>query len=259
MIDSQHRARKRFGQNFLHDPGIITRIVNAINPGPHDNLIEIGPGQGAITFPLLAICKKIQAVELDRDLIALLESNKPTDTELTIHSQDALKTDFCALAGDRPARIVGNLPYNISTPLLFHLLTQSNCIQDMHFMLQKEVVERMAATAGGNNYGRLSVMLQYHCDVEPLFTIGPGAFNPPPKVDSAFVRLIPHKQPPVTINSYDSFATLVKQAFAQRRKTLRNNLKPLLNDEQIVAAAIDPGIRAERLSLQDFARLANLL
>ncbi len=254
-----HRARKRFGQNFLHDPGIIGRIIASINPKPGDNLIEIGPGQGAITFPLLNLCQAMQVVELDRDLIAILNETKPADTTLTIHNQDALKTDFCQLAGERPARVIGNLPYNISTPLLFHLLTQAQCIEDMHFMLQKEVVDRMAAGPGDNNYGRLSVMLQYHCDVESLFTIGPGAFNPAPKVDSAFVRLIPHAQPPVTINSYRNFEALVKQAFSQRRKTLRNNLKPLLSGDQIAALDIDPGIRAEQLSLAQFARLANQL
>jgi len=198
-------------------------------------------------------------VELDRDLIAFLGKAKPAGSELIIHNQDALKTDFCALAGDHLVRILGNLPYNISTPLLFHLLTQKHCIQDMHFMLQKEVVERMAAAPGSSSYGRLSVMIQFHCRVEPLFIIGPDAFRPAPKVDSAVVRLTPHATPPVAVNDEQVFSDLVRQAFSQRRKTLRNNLKNLLDADAIQVLGIDPGIRAERLALNDFARLANRL
>jgi 16S rRNA (adenine1518-N6/adenine1519-N6)-dimethyltransferase len=253
-----HRPRKRFGQNFLHDPGIIQRIVGAIDPQPGDNLVEIGPGQGAITLELLAILKNMHAVELDRDLVGPLAERCAGVGELTIHNVDALKFDFSALASkEHPLRVVGNLPYNISTPILFHLLDQSEHIRDMHFMLQKEVVERMAAGPGSKTYGRLSVMLQARCRVESLFTIGPGAFNPPPKVESAFVRLVPYQEPPCRIDEWHVFAELVNQAFSQRRKTLRNCLKSLLSAEQIAEVGVDPGTRPEQLGLEDFANLAN--
>ncbi len=253
-----HTPRKRFGQNFLHDRGIIERIVAAIDPRPDQDIIEIGPGQGAITLPLLTRCGRLQAIELDRDLLAPLQAAAAPAGELVLHNLDALKTDFCALRrGEQPLRVVGNLPYNISTPLLFHLLTQADCIHDMHFMLQKEVVDRMAADPGGDAYGRLSVMLQYRCAVVPLFTIGAGAFRPPPKVESAFVRLLPHRTPPVRILDEQIFAKLVQSAFAQRRKTLRNTLKGMLSAENISALGIDPQIRAEQLNLESFALLAN--
>ena len=255
-----HRPRKRFGQNFLHDPGIIQRIVAAIDPQPGDNLVEIGPGQGAITLELLAILQKMQAVELDRDLLEPLSRRCAPVGDLVIHNADALKFDFTALASpERPLRVVGNLPYNISTPILFHLLDQSDNIKDMHFMLQKEVVERMASGPGSKIYGRLSVMLQARCRVDALFTIGPGAFNPPPKVDSAFVRLTPHLSPPCRIDDWERFSQLVNQAFSQRRKTLRNSLRKLLDVEQIEAAGIDPTTRPEQLGLIEFAALANRL
>jgi len=252
-----HRPRKRFGQNFLHDPGIIGRIVTAIRPLPDEHLVEIGPGQGAITLPLLEAAGRLTVIELDRDLIQPLQNRCRTAGELTVHNTDALRFDFCGLAGDSALRIVGNLPYNISTPLLFHLLGQRGCIQDMHFMLQKEVVERMAAGPGSGQYGRLSVMLQYRCRVSPLFSIGPDAFTPPPKVESAFVRLEPFAQPPVNVTDEAVFATVVRQAFAQRRKTLRNALRGLLDAEEISAAGIDPGLRAETLGLEAFAALAD--
>lgn len=253
-----HLARKRFGQNFLHDPGVIEKIVAAIRPLPGQDLVEIGPGQGAITLPLLAACGRLQAVELDRDLLEPLQATAASVGELVLHNRDALRTDFCALRqGERPLRILGNLPYNISTPLLFHLLDQADCIEDMHFMLQKEVVERMAAGPGDAAYGRLSVMLQYRCAVIPLFTIGPGAFRPPPKVDSAFVRLTPHRAPPVEVADETLFARIVQQAFGQRRKTLRNTLKGILDDTDFAALGIDPQVRAEQLDLASFAQLAN--
>lgn len=253
-----HTPRKRFGQNFLHDRSVIERIVTTIDPRPGQDIVEIGPGQGAITLPLLAACGRLQAVELDRDLLEPLRAAAAGAGELILHSRDALRLDFCALRrGDERLRIVGNLPYNISTPLLFHLLGQATCIADMHFMLQKEVVERMAATAGSEAYGRLSVMLQYRCAVTPLFNIGPGAFRPPPKVESAFVRLVPHAVPPVAVRDEQRFAVLVRQAFSQRRKTLRNTLKGLLDADAITAAGIDPQVRAEQLDLAAFARLAN--
>jgi len=252
-----HAPRKRFGQNFLHDPGIIGRIVDAVRPLPDEHLVEIGPGQGAITLPLLEAAGRLTAIELDRDLVQPLQNRCRNAGELTVHSADALRFDFCSLADDAALRIVGNLPYNISTPLLFHLLDQSRCIRDMHFMLQKEVVERMAARPGGGQYGRLSVMLQYRCKVSPLFIIGPGAFTPPPKVDSAFVRLEPFDRPPVQVTDETVFAAVVRQAFAQRRKTLRNALRGLLDADEIRLAGIDPALRAETLDLEAFAALAN--
>ena len=254
-----HRPRKRFGQNFLHDPQVIQRIVASIRPQQGQHMVEIGPGEGALTGELLPLLGQLDVVELDRDLIPLLESKLSTLGELRIHQADALKFDFCQLSpGPAQLRVVGNLPYNISTPLLFHLLEMGHCIKDMHFMLQKEVVERITAQPGSGQYGRLSVMMQYHCQTEMLFTVGPGAFRPAPKVDSAIVRLTPYRQPPVEVNP-DSLAKLVARAFAQRRKTLRNNLKGLLDTDAIEAAGIDPGIRPERLSLEEFARLANAL
>lgn len=253
-----HIPRKRFGQNFLHDPSVIQKIVAAINPQPGQDIIEIGPGQGAITLPLLAACGRLQAVELDRDLLSPLQQAAANLGELTLHNRDALRTDFCALRPGEPRlRVVGNLPYNISTPLLFHLLEQAECVEDMHFMLQKEVVERMAASPGSDAYGRLSVMLQYRCRVTPLFAIGPGAFRPPPKVESAFVRLLPYRALPIQVSDEAMFARIVKQAFGQRRKTLRNTLKGMLDDADFAALGIDPQIRAEQLDLATFARLAD--
>ncbi len=254
-----HRARKRFGQNFLHDPGVIQRIIQAVSPQPGQHLVEIGPGQGAITLPLLRACGHLDVVELDRDLIEPLAEKTAALGELVIHQNDALKFDFAALAGEQKLRIVGNLPYNISTPLLFHLLEQTGYIQDMHFMLQKEVVERMAAAPGSGTYGRLSVMIQYHCRVEPLFRIGPGAFRPAPRVESAFVRLTPWPRPPAGVDDYACLSTVVRQAFAQRRKTLRNTLKGLLTEADIRDSDCDPAARPETINLQQYAALANRL
>ncbi|VAX10223.1 SSU rRNA (adenine(1518)-N(6)/adenine(1519)-N(6))-dimethyltransferase [hydrothermal vent metagenome] len=253
-----HKPRKRFGQNFLHDPAVISHIISSIAPRTGDRLVEIGPGQGAITKELLKAAGRLDAVELDRDLIEPLARNCGALGELIIHCADALQFDFHQLAADdQPLRVIGNLPYNISTPILFHLLDQADCIQDMHFMLQKEVVKRMAAEPGSKAYGRLSVMLQAKCMVIPLFDIGPGAFKPAPKVDSAFVRLQPHQKPPVQIDDYDIFTQVVTQAFAQRRKTLRNSLRELIDADSMQALGIDPTLRAERLSLDQFALLAN--
>ena len=252
-----HTPRKRFGQNFLHDPAVIGRIVQAIDPRPGDTVVEIGPGKGAITLPLLQAAGKLDVVELDRDLVGPLAEKCRDIGTLAIHNSDALSFDFCKLSAGGMLRIVGNLPYNISTPLLFFLLEQHACIQDMHFMLQKEVVERMAAQPGSGSYGRLSVMLQYRCKVMPLFNIGPGAFNPPPKVESAFVRLLPYARPPVTVDDEAVFSELVRQAFSQRRKTLRNTLRTLLDVDEIITAGVDPAARAEMLGLAEFAGLAN--
>ena len=253
-----HRPRKRFGQNFLHDAGVIRRIVSGIAPKPGDRLVEIGPGQGAITRELLRALGEMDAVELDRDLIGPLAQLCAPLGKLRIHNLDALGFDFCSLAqADRPLRVVGNLPYNISTPLLFHLLNQAACIRDMHFMLQREVVERMAAEPGGKAYGRLSVMLQARCEAMPLFVIGPDAFTPAPKVESAFVRLEPHRTARYRIDDYPLFRRLVAAAFSQRRKTLRNALADLMTEAEIRHAGQTPGARAEQLSVAAFAALAN--
>jgi 16S rRNA (adenine1518-N6/adenine1519-N6)-dimethyltransferase len=252
-----HRPRKRFGQHFLHDPAIIDRIVTAIHPQTDDNLVEIGPGQGAITLPLLRAAGELHVVELDRDLVGPLQQQARDAGKLTIHNTDALRFDFCGLAGSGPLRIVGNLPYNISTPLLFYLLEQSRCINDMHFMLQKEVVDRLAAEPGTGQYGRLSVMVQYRCEVTPLFTIGAGAFRPPPRVESAFVNLRPYHTLPVTVQDETVLAAVVRQAFSQRRKTLRNVLREMLDVDAMQALGIDPALRAEMLGIREFAALAN--
>jgi len=197
-----HRPRKRFGQHFLHDPGIIQRIVDTIDASEGERVVEIGPGLGAITQRLLRRTGSLDAVELDRDLIPRLTATCAGLGELRIHQADALEFDFCTLAAaPEKLRIVGNLPYNVSTPLLFRLVEQRHCIQDMHFMLQKEVVERIAASPGSKRYGRLTIMLAIYFEAEPLFHIGPGAFNPPPRVDSAFLRLAPHAVAPLRYHS----------------------------------------------------------
>ena len=255
----EHRPRKRFGQNFLRDRGVVQRILAALDPQPGETIVEIGPGLGALTRPLLERLPRLHVVELDRDLAARLRAEHSPE-RLSVHEADALKFDFCSLAASgKTLRLIGNLPYNISTPLLFHLLDQRRCVHDMLFMLQKEVVERMAAVPGGRDYGRLSVMIQSRMQVEKLFDVHPGAFHPPPKVDSSVVRLVPHATPPVTIRDAEGFAHLVKAAFAQRRKTLRNNLKGLLPAETIAALGIEPERRAETLTLAEFATLANAL
>lgn len=256
-----HHPRKRFGQNFLRDQDVIARIVKVIGPRPGDHLIEIGPGLGAITVPLLAHGIELDVIELDRDLIQDLERIEPPgDAILRIHNADALATDIRALSRHgRKLRIVGNLPYNISTPLLFHFIAQLDCIEDMHFMLQKEVVDRMAAGPGGREYGRLSVMVQYHCQVQRLFTIGPEAFSPQPKIDSSIVRLIPHQKPGIGARDYGAFSLLVETAFAYRRKTLRNALRGLATDEAFASAGIDPSLRAEQLQPVEFVRLSEAI
>lgn len=254
-----HRARKRFGQHFLQDASVVMRMVNAINPLPGDHIIEIGPGLGILTEALLAHVPKMDAVELDRDIIPILEERCRLLGQLSIHAADALRFDFASLKTDkRPLRVVGNLPYNISTPLMFHLLEFRHLIQDMHFMLQKEVVDRLAAQPGKKDYGRLSVIMQYHCQVESLFDVPPDAFNPPPKVDSAIVRLVPYETPPVEVQNLQALETIVTAAFSQRRKTLRNTLRNYLSAEQIAAQDIEPGRRAETISLDEFAALANV-
>ena len=255
-----HTPRKRFGQNFLHDHTIIYNIISSIQAKPDQHWVEIGPGQGALTEPLLKERLRLDVVELDRDLVVLLKQKFNQYPNLQIHSADALRFDFSSLAdGAEKLRIIGNLPYNISTPLMFHLLDNAYCIEDMHFMLQKEVVDRICAAPGSKKYGRLSVMMQYYCLPELLFEVPPESFDPAPQVMSAIVRLVPHKQPPVAVNDVSKLNRVVTQAFSQRRKTLRNSLKKLIAEEDIAALNIDPTLRAESISLAEFASLSNLL
>jgi 16S rRNA (adenine1518-N6/adenine1519-N6)-dimethyltransferase len=253
------RARKRFGQHFLHDPGVLARIVAAIDPKPGERVVEIGPGRGALTFPLLERCKRLEVIEIDRDLIPALQARAAGAGELVVHEADVLDVDFAALHGGGSAlRVCGNLPYNISTPLLFHLLESRTAIADMHFMLQKEVVDRILAPPGGKTYGRLTVMLAAACRAEGLFRVGRGAFQPPPAVDSAVVRLVPHAADPFPMPDPDRFARVVAAAFSMRRKTLRNSLRGLIDAAQFAAAGIDPGRRPETLAPAEFASLAAL-
>src|SRR5690606_36367815 len=247
------RARKRFGQNFLHDHGVIDRIVRAIAPRGGECLVEIGPGQGALTGPLLGANARLTAIELDRDLAAALRVRFAGHSGFVLHEADVLKFDFATI--DCPPgemRIVGNLPYNISTPLIFHLLEQRGRVRDMLFMLQREVVERMAAGPGDADYGRLSVMVQYHCRVEPLFGVPPSAFHPRPKVESAIVRLEPWRELPCAAPDPRALEQVVRTAFNQRRKTVRNALRALVTEERLAEIGIDPGLRPENLSLADY-------
>ncbi|HDS1531730.1 16S rRNA (adenine(1518)-N(6)/adenine(1519)-N(6))-dimethyltransferase RsmA [Stenotrophomonas maltophilia] len=250
-------AKKQLGQHFLADRHYIDKIVMAVNPKDGDRLVEIGPGQGAITLPLLRVHPKLTVIEFDRDLIAPLTAAAEPLGELTIVHRDVLRVDFTELADGQPIRLVGNLPYNISSPILFHALEHAAVIRDMHFMLQKEVVDRMAAGPGSKVYGRLSVMLQAYCQVTSLFVVPPGAFRPPPKVDSAVVRLVPRDPATININDHKRFAEVVKAAFGQRRKTLRNALNNVVSAEQFVAAGVRPDARAEQLDVAEFIALAN--
>ncbi len=253
-----HRPRKRFGQHFLHDPVVIGKIVRAVNPRPGELLVEIGPGLGAITAPLLERARTLHVVEIDRDLAASLQAGLVDRGTLIVHNVDALRFDFRTLAapGER-IRLVGNLPYNISTPLLFHLLEQRECIEDMHFMLQREVVRRMTADVGTKQYGRLTVMLSAYCRVERLFDIGPGAFRPAPRVHSSIVRVCPWRKAPFPLTDPAVFSAIVNRAFSKRRKTLKNALEGLLTESDILAAGADAGARPETLEPAMFAALAN--
>jgi|TARA_R110000744_G_scaffold22600_7_gene57754 16S rRNA (adenine1518-N6/adenine1519-N6)-dimethyltransferase len=253
-----HKARKRFGQNFLHDHGVIRHIVASIAPKKGQRLVEIGPGKGALTEGIISITERMDVVELDRDLIPILKVNLFRFPELTVHEADAMKFDFTSLRTEEQAiRVVGNLPYNISTPLIFHLLSQVSAIQDMHFMLQKEVVDRLSARPGDSLYGRLSVMAQYYCSVESLFIVGPESFDPAPKVDSAIVRMTPHKTLPHPVDDIKKLEDMVRTGFQQRRKTLRNNYKGVLDNDDFAALNIDPTLRPERLDVEDFVRITN--
>jgi 16S rRNA (adenine1518-N6/adenine1519-N6)-dimethyltransferase len=256
MSDAPHRPRKRFGQNFLHDPNVIDKIVHAIDPKPGEALVEIGPGQGALTYRLLQAAGALTAIELDRDLIAPLRDNAAAHGALELIEGDCLKVDFAALAQarGRPLRVVGNLPYYISTPIVFHLLESIEHIGDLHFMLQLEVVERMAAEPGSKTYGRLSVMVQDQCEVALKFRVPPGAFFPAPKVTSAIVALKPRLDR--SSENRERFEAVVRHAFGQRRKTLSNALKPLMSAVEIDRAGVDPQARAETLSVAQFRALA---
>ncbi|MGV6808717.1 MAG: 16S rRNA (adenine(1518)-N(6)/adenine(1519)-N(6))-dimethyltransferase RsmA [bacterium] len=265
----KYQTKKRFGQHFLHDPSVIHHLIQAIAPQPHDLMVEIGPGLGALSKPLFDYLQHLHLVEIDRDVIAWWQKQIHVLEKFTLHDYDALKFDFSqlikktaedSLKQPRTLRVVGNLPYNISTPLLFHLLTQKDDIIDMHFMLQKEVVDRLTADVGSKDYGRLSVMAQYHCQTDYLFFVPPEAFSPPPKVDSAVVRLIPWEsatQPHGVVNDEAVLANIVQTAFSKRRKTLRNALKDQVSVMQMEQAEVDPTLRPEMLSVSDFVRLAN--
>jgi len=253
-----HTPRKRFGQHFLQDQAVIQQIIAALSPKRDEHIVEIGPGQGALTLPLLPYLDQLEVIELDRDLIVDLA--KRGGKALEIHAADALTFDFASLKKDeRMLRVLGNLPYNISTPLMFHLLSFAPIISDMLFMLQKEVAYRLAAKANDDHYGRLSVMTQYHCQVDVLFDVPATAFYPPPQVESSIVRLVPHRHYPALAQDPALFAALVKQAFGQRRKTLRNSLSKMVTDTIWQRTQIDSHLRPENLSVKDFVALANII
>lgn len=259
-VNRKHQPRKRFGQNFLRDEAIIDRIAGAINASPKDHLVEIGPGMGALTRVLLEAGCPLDAIELDRDLTVPLLAAFSIHNNFTLHNADALSFDFSSLLTDgKRLRIVGNLPYNISTPLIFRLLESADAIEDMHFMLQREVVQRLTAEPGGKHWGRLAIMTQYRCTADALFEVPPEAFDPAPKVQSAIVRLEPHRESPWERCDDAQLERVVKAAFSQRRKTLRNNLKGLIPDTLVEQLGIDPGVRAETLELANFVSLAQLL
>ncbi len=255
LYSPTHRPKKALGQHFLHDPGVIARIIAAIAPQPDDRMVEIGPGLGALTRPLLMHVRHLHLIELDRDLAARWRAEAAAGLPITVHEADALAFDFAALGHN--LRVVGNLPYNISSPLLFHLAEAAESLRDLHLMLQKEVVERMAAKPDTAAYGRLSVMLQARFRVVKLFNVPPGCFTPPPKVDSAVVRLIPLAKAELPCRNRERFATLVALAFGQRRKTLRNTLRGVIDEVTFAALGIDPGRRGETLSVVEFAALAD--
>ena len=256
-MTTSHTPKKSLGQNFLHDARYIERIVQAIDPQPGDRVVEIGPGQGALTLPLLRRHGALTVIEFDRDLVGPLAEMAAPVGQLEIIHRDVLQVDLTALAGGGRIKLAGNLPYNISSPILFHALEHAAVIRDMVFMLQQEVVDRMAAAPGSKVYGRLSVMLQAYCQVQPLFVVPPGAFRPAPKVDSAVVRLVPRDPATIGIADRDRFAHVVRAAFGQRRKTLRNALRDVCTPEQFEAAGVSADDRAEQVDVAGFVRLAN--
>ncbi len=253
-------TRKRFGQHFLHDKTVIKHMIDVIAPLPSEHLVEIGPGHGALTLPILKKAGTLDVIELDRDLIPFLKQRCMDKGNVIIHQADALSFDYLQLIKEnQPIRLIGNLPYNISTPLIFHLISYASHVKDMHFMLQKEVVDRLAARTATEHYGRLSIMVQYHCSVQSVFHVRPDAFSPPPRVDSSLVRLVPYHTLPYLAHDYEQFALLVKTAFMHRRKTLRNCLKQLISDEVWEMLPIDPHLRPEQISLSEYVKLSNLL
>ena len=256
-----HRARKRFGQNFLNDVFVIDSIVSAINPRKGEAMLEIGPGLAALTEPVARDLDHMTVIEIDRDLAERLRHHPQLKDKLTVREQDAMSADFSAISAElgQKLRVFGNLPYNISTPLMFHLFDYTDSISDMHFMLQKEVVNRLAAGPGSKAYGRLSVMAKYYCQVIPVLEVPPHAFKPAPKVDSAVVRLVPHAQKPFPVKNLRWLSRVTTDAFNQRRKTLRNGLSHLFSVEQLEALGIDPTLRAENITVEQFCRLANWL
>ncbi|ABO22751.1 16S rRNA (adenine(1518)-N(6)/adenine(1519)-N(6))-dimethyltransferase RsmA [Shewanella loihica] len=255
-----HTARKRFGQNFLTDSNVINRIVGAISPDNDHVMVEIGPGLAALTEPVAESIDKLTVVELDKDLVERLQTHPFLKDKLEIHQGDALKFDFKQLVEEgKQMKVFGNLPYNISTPLMFHLFEFAEHIENMHFMLQKEVVLRLSAAPGTKAYGRLTVMAQYFCQVMPVLEVPPGCFTPPPKVDSAVVRLVPYKEKPYPCKDVDLLRHLCTTAFNMRRKTLRNNLKQLLNDDDFSALGIDASMRPEQITVQQYVAMANHL
>ena len=258
-VHQGHFARKRFGQNFLHDDYIIESIVAAIQPKADQALVEIGPGLAALTVPVSKYVDHLTVVEIDRDLASRLIDNPLLNNKLTVIEQDALTFDFNELKQQlsKPLRVFGNLPYNISTPLMFHLFEYANIITDMHFMLQKEVVTRLVAAPNSKDYGRLSVMAQYFCQIIPVLEVPPTSFKPAPKVDSAVVKLIPYKEKPYQVNDVKILSRVTTEAFNQRRKTIRNSLSNMFTVEQLVELNIDPNLRAENITVQQYCQLAN--
>jgi len=255
-----HRPRKRFGQHFLRDQSILQQIVHAVSPKQDDQMVEIGAGLGALTKKLLPHLDKLSVIEIDRDILPLLMKACSNFNNLDAHLGDALKFDYTELVNKKHSlRVVGNLPYNISTPLLFHLLEQSDVIKDMHFLLQKEVAERMAAEPGSKLYGRLGIMVQYHCQVDLLFPVSHEAFDPPPRVESAFVRLVPYTKNPFPCEEVTLLEEIVRTAFSHRRKTLHNCLKGLFTDADLLELKISPKLRPEDVSIADYVLLSNTL
>ncbi len=256
----RHTPRKRFGQNFLHDQSVIDRIIDCIDPRPEDHIVEIGPGKGALTRQLVTKCGRLDTIELDRDLADYLARSLQQETNFHPHQGDALKFNLSDISDKHHSlRVVGNLPYNISTPVIFHLLKQQELISDMTFMLQLEVVNRLAAKRNDRNYGRLGLMAQYYCSVEHLFNVPSAAFTPKPKVSSAIVRLIPHDHPPVSVKDVKELENVIRTAFTQRRKTLKNSLRNLITEPELQQLPLDLSLRPENLELAEFALIADAI
>ena len=253
-----HTPRKSLGQHFLHQKNVVKQIVESFNPQPGDTVVEIGPGLGALTFELLPLVENLHVVEIDRELARLLEKETQRFPNLHVYNKDALKMDFCGLA-ERSIRLIGNLPYNIATPLLFHLLAQRQCITDMCLMLQREVGERLQASSGSKRYGRLTVMVQQICDLRLIMNVDKSAFKPVPKVDSVVLCLTPYQDPPYPVRNQQAFEKIVRVAFSQRRKTLRNALKSIVEEDQIIDLGIDPKLRPEQLGIEEYVKLGELL